>query len=632
MLPSLPKRSQSALILALFFVCTLAVYAGSLRNGFVDWDDPLLITENPIVHSFNATSLKKAFTSYDPELYIPLTFVSYQIETLIGGLSPFIMHATNLLLHTLNAALVAWLLYLLLGHGWIALALGLLFAVHPLNTEAVAWASARKDVLSTFFFLGAFITELHAAESGRRTLLWTSLLLFVLGCLSKVMIVTLPILLLLVHRHENGLVDRNTAKRILPYGVIAVIFVVIGLFGKSKALVITTLSEKILMAFKSTVFSISAFIWPQDLSVLYPYTKRISLVSPDFFVPVILVLAMFVIVFLLRKRLSLLVTGFLFYLVALSPTFLNFAKGGDLYVSSDRYAYIPMIGLLMIIGTLLREYTEGATTVRDIRSRTTHVTALCIAAICASGILAIKQAQTWKDTFSLFQHTLKIYPASDVALNNTGMAYLLRGETGNAISFFEKALAAKEDPKTIVNLAAAHVEQGKYEEAMSSFSRALAIDPENTDAFYGIGNMLLRTGKLEEAVKQYEHVLVLDPNYFNAYNNLGGAYLRLGEYEKASHILEQSIELRPDFVESHYNLAIAYIQLKKFAEAEPLLRDVVEMNPNDADALSNLALVLYRLKRVGESVEWLKKAFNAEPNHPVAVDLILTMKRDGYVQ
>ena len=170
-------RVHRLLPIGLIIVLTLLVYGKSLGNAFVRWDDSMLIYENPIVREISWKSLKAAFTTYDPELYIPLTFLSYQIDYAIGGMHPFGFHLTNLVLHTLNAVLVFFLLQLLLsgnnpplplkGEGRVRVAgrgtaflVALLWAIHPLNTEAVVWASARKDVLSTFFFLGSLCTYL----------------------------------------------------------------------------------------------------------------------------------------------------------------------------------------------------------------------------------------------------------------------------------------------------------------------------------------------------------------------------------------------------------------------------------------------------------------------------------------
>ena len=155
-------------IVVLTGIVVAVAFGSSIDHEFVTWDDTILITENPIVQTPSLKNVVKAFTSYDPELYIPLTFVSYQINSVVCGLSPSCFHATDLVLHTLNAVLVYALFASFIGSDLIALVLALLFAVHPLNTEAVVWASARKDTLSTLFFLSSLLAYIQTRSAGKR--------------------------------------------------------------------------------------------------------------------------------------------------------------------------------------------------------------------------------------------------------------------------------------------------------------------------------------------------------------------------------------------------------------------------------------------------------------------------------
>lgn len=620
------------LVLLFFFAATFSVYGGSLRNEFVSWDDSFLIVENPIVVSMNAKTIGKAFTSYDPELYIPLTFLSYQIDDFIGDGTPFMFHLTNLVLHTLNAILVAWVLFLLLGSGWLAVALGLMFAVHPLNTEAVLWASARKDVLSTFFFLGSILSYLYSFKKVNRRLLWVSIGLFVLGLLSKVMVVTLPVVLLLLdelrgrERNKSMLLDK------IPYIFFATIFGVIAIFGKTGVLVSSTLWQKILVATKSTVFYIQKFLWPDGLSIVYPYTKSIEFSSPDFFVPFVITLAiLFLSVFLWKRKRSWSI-GILFFLVTLAPTFINFAKGGDFYFASDRYAYIPMIGLLILVGQLIREFFARAHTIRLIAARHRTVSAGFVCVLLILSGLSLKQSKVWQNSIALYVHALTLYPNARAMHNNLGMEQMLMGDLDESILSFNRALALSPDPKTKVNLAAAFVRKNRLADAESIYRDILRSDPAFAEAEYGLGNIEQKRGKFSEATLHYLKAIDIDPVYFNAYNNLGGVYLQQGEYENAVKILEKSIELKPSFVESSYNLALALMQLGQNVRAESILLKVTEMNPHDADALAHLATLLYDRNEIDSAAEYLQKSLSIDSSNPAAIDLVLRMKKDGYVR
>lgn len=631
--PSLPPPGRTLLLLALFFAATFAAYGPSLGSEFVSWDDTSLIAGNPIVAAMNPHTLKKAFTTYDPELYIPLTLVSYQIDHIIGGWHPFVYHFTNLLLHTCSALLITWLLYLLLGTGWTSIGLGLLFALHPLNTEAVAWASARKDVLSTFFFLASIIAYLYATNVQRRKLLVLSIVFFLFGLLSKVMVVTLPVVLIILDVAGGRTVDRRVLCEKIPYVILSILFGIVALFGKSSVLVSTTLWQKSLMAGKSTVFYVEKFLWPSNLSVIYPYTGKMSLRSLDVALPMFLMILLVGAALWLWKRSRMASAAIFFFIVTLAPTFTNFAKGGDVYFASDRYAYVPMIGLLLLVGLAISYWLQAPTTVRAVRVRKLGTTAVfaCILLVCA--VLSARQAQTvWLGSISLYEHTLALYPNARAAHNNLGMEHLRAGETDLAIAEFNAALTIGQDPRVLVNLADAYLQKGRMAEAKEIFQRVIRLDPTIPNGYSGIGNVYLRQGKLTEAAEQYRRAIAVDPTYVNAYNDLGAVMLKMHDWKQAIATLEKSIELKPDFVESIYNLAIAYQELKQNERAEELYRKVIALNPEDADALSNLATLLYDRKQIDAAAGTLKHALSIDQSNPTGMSLLQRMKRDGFVR
>lgn len=628
----LPSTYRQAAIIALFFAVGLAIYGGSLRNEFVSWDDSFLIVENPIVSSISSDTIKKAFTSYDPELYIPLTFLTYQVDHKIGGGTPLPFHLGNLILHVLNSLLVAWFLFLMIESGWLAIALGLLFLVHPLNSEAVLWASARKDVLSTFFFLSSTVAYLRYRARGISKLLWLSVGLFFLGLLSKVMVVTLPIVLVLLDELQGRKRDKSMILDKIPYAILAIIFGVVAIFGKTGVLVSSTFTQKILMAAKSSVFYLQKFLWPSGLSVVYPYTKSISFTSPDFYISVFIMFAIGIGMIFFWNRKRAVSIGFCFSFITLTPTFINFAKGGDVYFASDRYAYIPMIGFLAIAGVLAASWFEHAYTVRMISLRKRCLAAGFLALIVLFGFLSMKQSSVWRSSTPLYEHALSLYPDSRAMHNNLGMEQMLSGDVDGSILSFNRALALSPDPKTKVNLAAAFVRKNRLADAEVIYRDILRLDSAFAEAEYGLGNIEQKRGNTSLAVQHYRKAIEIDPDYFNAYNNLGAVYLQLGDYAHAIEILEKSIELKPEFVESSYNLALALIQQKQIGRAEGILRSVVKINPGDADALAHLATLLYDRQSIDAAAEHLQKALLVDSSNPVAVDLVLRMKKDGYVR
>jgi protein O-mannosyl-transferase len=631
-MPRLPSAAILASIVAAFFTAGFLVYGASLGNDFVSWDDTGLIRDNPNVHELSLKTVRNVFTTYDPELYIPLTFLSYQIDHIIGGLHPFVYHLTNLVLHIVNALLVTWFLYLVLQREWLALFLGAIFLLHPLNTEAVAWASARKDVLSTCFFLGSLLCWMYARDSGRTRLLVLSVILFTLGALSKVMVITLPVVLVMIDMLDRRSLTRRTILEKLPFFLIGTFFGVIAIFGKAKILVASTMLQKVLMACKATIFYLTTFFVPANLSVMYPYTGVIRLSSPDFFVPVLLTIAVLLAAWFFRRRNKLVTFGILFFVLTLMPTFTNFAKAGDMYVASDRYAYIPMIGLLLAIGAVIARWSDrpGGVRVQKSRRQTQRGFALVLLALCA--FLSAKQSGTWRDSMTLYDHVLAHYPNAISARNNRGMEFLAAGKYDDAIREFDLASAIRKNPMTQANRAAALVAKGSLDEALVEFEKALALDPTLPDALYGIGNVYQKRGELQKAALQYRMTLESDPTYTNALNNLGAVYIKLELWDEAMRTFTEAIRQRPDFEASYLNLAGVYLQRGMKAEAEDMYRAAIALGSVDPDARAELATLTYARGNIDEAAQLLRQVLEIDPSNRVAVSLILQMKRDGVAE
>ena len=621
-LPELPSRGILALIAGAFFVLTITVYGASLRNDFVRLDDGLLIYENAAVREISPWSLKKIFTTYDPELYIPLTLFSYQMDYALGGRNPFVYHFHNLLLHTLNALLVAWVIYLLSREKLVALFVGLLFAVHPLHTEAVVWAAARKDLLSTFFFLLSVLAYLSyrrshqpsaacpAKPEGRSRVshrlprsYFLSLLFFLLGLLAKVMVITLPILLLLIDFKERRKWERAMILDKLPYVALSVVFGIVALYGKRDVTAAVTLGEIALMAGKSTVFYLAKLFAPIHLSVFYPYTGAITLSSPDFFLP-LLVLFVFLVFSLWWTRE--IFFGSVFFLIALLPTFMNFPKGGDYYFASDRYVYLPSIGILYLVcslllrGTRRREFPIFPTGTFgnfqfSISNSPFSVRAPVLAVVAlAFAFMAHRQSLVWADTETLFRNVLVSYPTDHRAHNNLGNIHRRRGEYDEAVAEFEEALNVRPHPQTLSNLGAVLRKQGKIEEAFKAYERAIALAPNDPEPYFGRGIVYAGEGRFEEAMASYDRALELDPTYADVWSNIGALAMQRGERARAIEAYRRGITIDPFHLQSHYNLAVALAEEEKSDEAMAEYRETIHLEHTFLPAHINLALLLYK--------------------------------------
>lgn len=613
------KRLRYAMIFV--FALTCAVYWHVLTDAFVRWDDGMLIYENPAVRGITPHTLLWVFTHYDPELYIPLTFITYQINYLIGGTSPFFYHLTNLLLHALNAALVVWLIEKLSGKMRLALLCGLLFAVHPLNTEAVAWASGRKDVLSGAFFLGAWIAYLSFEETDSKRAYRTSIGLFFAGLLSKVMAATLPAAVFLQNVTRDARSWLETLKKLWPHIVLSLLFIMIALFGKRELVVETTALQKALMACLSTVFYVKQLLWPTHLSLLYPYLGTITIASPDFYVPLILVLIGAVISVLCWKKWPFVPFCLFGYVATLAPTFVNFSKGGDLdiYFASDRYAYIPSLFLFLLFAIVL-----DLVTTKFLKKHALAVF-LFVTMVLTSvlSIMAFRQSLVWSDTQSLFEHVIDVYPdASHVAYNNLGNMERLQGDLPAAIADFKKALAIKEHPKTWANLGAVYRLQGDLKDANDAYAKALEIDPNSAYAHFGLALVEMQEGEKDKAEKEYRLALELDPTIGDVYVNLGALLVSEGKLDDGIALYKQAVAINPDLAQGYYDMGVAQMTKGDLTDAELSFRQALDTDPGLIPAHINLGLLLAKQGDRAGSLAQFEDILKIDPKNKTALSAV----------
>ena len=529
----LPQKYRQLLPPALLAAVVLAIYFPVFHFGFVRWDDPQLVSENPLVRSFSP----KIWVSYDPQLYDPLTMFSYQMEYLIGGGSAGIFHAVNVLLHFLTA----YLLYLLLKafrFGAVAALVGaLLWAVHPLHVEAVAWVSGRKELLWAFFFFASLLVSMHFPSGDRRR--WLGLPLFLCALLSKVSALTLPVVLLLLEWRDTGRVTARRTAALWPFWLLTVVFGIIALFGRGKSAALLPVMDALLLFVRSIAFTLSKVLWPFSLSAIYP-AEPASLLHPASLFGIASVAALFIACYLLRRYRSV-VFGLVFFLLTLAPGLFAYLKSNDITLTSDRYAYVPLAGLIIAVLAYHSLLPHSL-----LRRRLGTISAVVLVVFWAT--LSHAQVMTWRDTETLFQHVLASAPDSTVAMNNLGFIRLNAGELDAAEKFVTEALALKPDyPDALVNLATIEAKRGRYDEAETALRHALAIQPENAQAWFNFAGIALVRRDDETAVERYRIVVTIRPTHEQAWWQLSNALLRLGKGSEAADAYRTTLTLNAGY-------------------------------------------------------------------------------------
>lgn len=538
---------HTVLIIACFFAIGFLVYGHSLGNDFVHFDDDILVFENPAIQEMSPASIQWIFTHYDPELYVPLTFISYQIDHMIGGLQPMMFHLTNLVLHIVNALLVAYLLFIFLGRGhsripaaennyrtrgMIAVMCGLLFLLHPLHTETVAWVSARKDLLSAMFFLVSII----AYVKNRKTV---SLTTFVIGMMAKVSIVVLPIILLLIDWKNGQRLRGKVITEKIPFFVVAIVFGIVAIFGKSQILADSPIITSILVACKSSIFYLQKLLIPIHLSVVYPFHDVVTITDPFFMLPLLLVSFGFIWILFSLGRTKVLAFGLAFYFLTLAPSFTNYAKDDLIFFASDRYAYLPSIGILFLLAMLL------------IRINRQKIVAMVMTiVIVLFGFLTYKQSLVWRNTATLFTHAAQFYDYYK-GYNKIG------AELWN---------------------------EGNYNEALQQLNHSIELRP-NARAYYNLGLVYLAKDDHDQAAEKFLKALSLNPNHLDTHLNLGFLYWNAGDTDDAIYHMEQAAELDAQDVEVLTNLAVMYKTVGRTEDARTITQTILTLDPKNTDAM-----------------------------------------------
>lgn len=600
-----------------FVFLGLLVYGNSLGNNFVRWDDGLLIYENPAIRGFSLENLKTIFSSYDPELYIPLTLLSYQFDFVISGTNAGFYHFHSLILHIINAILVVFLMLKLTKRQWIAIVTGLLFLLHPINTEAVAWASGRKDVLSGMFFLLTLIFYEGYKETGNAVRYRLSIGAFALGLLAKVTIITAPAIIVLIALLKKRRIDKAFFREMIPYAVLMILFAIIAFYGKTGVLDSSTRMEKILIAPMSTVFYLQKLLLPTGLAVIYPFVGDVILFSARIFIPIVVCFVLLAVGLRSFMRKRIVFFGLAFFLITLSPSLLNFSKGDFLYFASDRYAYLGSVGILFLIAYGLFVLRERYGQIID---------GLTLGLAVVIGVFAIRQSMVWKTSETLFQHNIRLYPEAHTMHNNLGNIYRTRGEMDKAITSYKEALRLSEDfgrgsealygrSKILSNLASSYRTQGNNALALETLKQAKNLNPENKFAHMQEGIILGTQSNVAGAEAAYLRALEIDPAFTTAQINLGSLYINTGRPQEAVDILEDAIAKNPYYPQAYYNLAAAYKEVSRHHESLKAYEKAVELEPAFVAARINLGILYAERLKPDLAIEQFEAVLRYDPNN-----------------
>jgi len=620
------------IVISLFLVTlTFSAYWQVLDNGFVNFDDGRYVTENPqITKGITQETVIWAFTQSYASNWHPMTWLSHMLDFELYGLDPSGHHLTNLLFHIANGLLLFWVLQKMTGAIWRSAFVAVLFALHPLNVESVAWIAERKNVLSTFFWLLTMWAYVGYVEKKQPYLL--VVLFLALGLMAKPMLVTLPFVLLLLDfwplqrlRWEDTYAGNGTLKIetktpaklilekvplfILVVGASIVTYMVQKSEGAMRSTEFRSLTSSMANAVVSYVEYLEKMVWPQKLSVFYPHLGNELPVWKALVCGLVLV-AITIAVLRGIRRAPYLGVGWFWYLGTLVPV-IGIVQVGE-QAMADRYMYVPLIGIFIAIAWGFPELMKNG------KQKLLPI----LAGVFIPTLIVLTWAQVghWKNGITLFEHAISVNeyqtPNFVFAYNNLGHALVSQKRFEEAVTQYQRAIKINPDySKAYNNLGHVLNELKRYDEAIEQFQQAISIEAKYAEVYNNQGNALKRKGKLKESKAYFEEAVRFADDYAEAHFKLAATLALQGRSNEAIGQYQQVLQIKPDFIQAHINLANLLGQQGDLAGAISHYQQAITIDPGFAKSHNNLGSTLAQQGKFEEAIAHFETAIQIDPNY-----------------
>jgi len=578
-------------IIAAIVITTLVAYEPIRHNGFVSYDDASYITENPnVTGGISPQSVKWALTTPYAVNWHPLTWLSHMLDCQLFGLNPTGHHLVSVAIHIVNALLLFWILNNLTastnspqaGAIWPSAFVAAVFALHPVQVESVAWAAERKTVLSGLFWLLTMAAYIRYARVPRLSRYLLVLAIFGLCIMTKPVVVTLPFAMLLLdywplerfrwgHQAEanNSKTNQKSAVWLivekLPLLAMSAILSGVTFIAQRGGEIVPTLERlpleyRAANMFLSYIKYIIKMIWPSGLAICYPHPRAILSDAPVVICIILFILLTAAFIYAGRRR-KYTAVGWLWYVGTLVPV-IGLVQAGAQGMA-NRYMYIPMLGLLMIIGWTVRDFIAG-------RPRTKKAAAaMGVLVLLSLLILTRMQVRYWENSLTLFGHDIEVTKDNVLAENGYGCALSQLGLVDEAQKHLQNAVRispAYSEARN--NLASVYLKKGMLNEAIACFNEIIKRNEATADIYYNLAAALEMQKKYDEAIKYYAKSLEMNPEDPAANKRMGIALLAAGKTNEAIGYAKRACELTGDKdAECLDTLASAFAAAGKFDEA-----------------------------------------------------------------
>ncbi len=635
--------SRFLIPLGVVFV-TAAVFLPVLNCEFVNWDDPKMIVDNPAFRGFDPAHLKWMFTTFHMGHYQPLSWVTLALDDAVWGTNPAGYHLTNLLIHAANAFLVYLLALRLISIVFavqsvdsslrlVAAFAALLFSIHPLRVESVAWVTERRDVLSGFFIFLTLICYLNAVtapDKSRGRWMIASLSAYLASLLSKASGITLPVILFVLdfyplRRLTGPLVWSDLRKKYvfiekIPFLFFASIFAGIAMLAQKDAKALLPLAEygmpeRVAQAFYGMAFYIWKTVWPFGLSPFYEIPQGVDPLSWPNLLRAVLVLGTAAAAVRLWRRRPAILSVHLCYLLAIAPV-LGFAQSGPQYVAA-RYSYLSCVGLAVLAGganfALVRPPHMNS------RSFLISSVAPAVGILIVLGFLTVQEVGIWHDSEKLWRRAVSMSPRSFFPRVNLGQILLDQKNFPESLEQFQEAISIRPgDARPYHSAAMTLAQMGRPADAVPYFTKSLEIRPADPDVHCNLGHTLASLGQSDAAIVHYRKAIALRPDFSAAHNNLANELGLRGNPDEAIEHYARAIALDPGNTGAHHNLGMALMTMGRITDAVASFRESVRLRPDYAKAHFHLGQALQKLGRSAEAHESFETALRtSRPDDPI---------------
>jgi protein O-mannosyl-transferase len=537
------SNKQILIIYIVLTAITLAVYLRINQSDFIGVDDSVYVIENIHVQSvITLNGIRWAFSTTYAEFWHPLTWLSLMFDYQLHGLNAGGYHLTNLILHVLSTLLLFWLFCRMTGAVWRSAFVAAFFALHPLHVESVAWVSERKDVLSAFFWMLTLCLYVYYTEKPVIQRYWLVVFSFVCALMSKPMVVTLPVIMILLDywplnrfesKKDNLILWQMKEK--LPFFVLSAVFSIITIYAQhNTSLKYFSFGSRLANASVSFVTYLGKTFWPYDLAVFYPISDQLP--AWQVLIAAVLIIFVSVAVIVMIKSRPYFFVGWLWYVIAILPV-IGIIRVGD-FEMADRYHYLPSIGIAIMLAWGIPFMFNHEDILKNI------LFPLSIAFLIVLSFLTWKQCSYWQNNITLFRHALNVTKNNYLIHDSIASTLAVEGKIEEALYHFNEAIHIKPDYATAYNnRGIVYGGLGQYQLAMQDFNQAIRLKSNYADAFNNKGLTYFKTGQYQLATEYYNQAIISNPYHANAYCNRSVVYFIQGNNELGCHDARKACDL-----------------------------------------------------------------------------------------